>query len=563
MSVWDDAAAAAGRYGDDATALIRRLLGRPRPAAGSAVDNFAYDLGADVPFVPRPAAAADAVEEAIDPAADMAAAASATARQREAVQAAEQAALDQSQAAAAQARYRRSTAPPPSLPPEAKVAAAGAAAGGAGLALFGDDEPVVTSGGTAELAAEVPPLAVKPEPEVGAPAPKSPSAPAKPAAPLTDRDRLRARRAQLPQVSAPEVANRMAADSLLADEAAARASEREARLQEQYDRDAAARKAVNDKMEAEYEAERASYDENGRPRLPVDRKIYIGNNMKIDPITGRPVNMSDREIEADARADMRTWGGAEPGSARQAQYDPQGYAEWERSIGDKISADAQNELAISASPFASQMRKDSEARQSKSNIDTRQKIYEARANPLARNQMSDDEKARRAAVVRRAQARGNPLEYLGRDDINDWQQYVMSRALLGGQITDPNAVKATHNQQLTELGLRTAMGRGFQPITPETQALGQAQVAKAENELPIEDHATRERDRNEGKLPANSSAGQRVLAKIASEKIGPYATDAEVNEAVREAVKYGIDAAEAEAHFAPRRRSMYQWATGT
>lgn len=347
----------------------------------------------------------------------------------------------------------------------AGVAAAGTAAGLGALGAMRAGRQAVTPGGEAELAAEIPPLVVEPEPEVGAPMPA-----AKPARQQDDLDRLRAARANLPQVLDPRVANRMAADQILAGYQPF--AEYDARIARRDAMDRQAYQAGTDRMEQAYEREKASYDENGRPRLPVDNVTPAGRNMKIDPITGRPVNMSDREIEAQARADMRSWGDEVPGSDNQRRYNPQGAAQWDRQVADKISEDAQNELAISASPFASQMRKDSESRQAEVNKNTRQKIYEARANPLARNQMSDDELAGRDAVVRRAQARSNPLEYLGRGDINDWQRMVAADSMLRGGAgpMTPLGVQATHNQQLTELGQRVAQGLGFGALgNPDAQ----------------------------------------------------------------------------------------------
>lgn len=56
---------------------------------------------------------------------------------------------------------------------------------------------------------------------------------------------------------------------------------------------------------------------------------------------------------------------------------------------------------------------------------------------------------------------------------------------------NPLGVQAAHNQQLTELGLRVATGRGFQPMTPAQEAAANAQAQSLENQLPADQQASR------------------------------------------------------------------------
>lgn len=174
--------------------------------------------------------------------------------------------------------------------------------------------------------------------------------------------------------------------------------------------------------------------------------------------------------EAESRAEFAKWASASPGSARQAQYDPQAFAAWEQAQADKRQAQYANEretYGVADGPgwanrltpeqaSARQARADSDARQANSNRDVRQAIFEARS--LARNQPSEDELTRRAAVVRRAQARGNPLEYLGRTDVGDWQKMVASQALLAGRTPDttPLSVQAKGSELEEKLALMRA-----------------------------------------------------------------------------------------------------------
>jgi hypothetical protein len=89
----------------------------------------------------------------------------------------------------------------------------------------------------------------------------------------------------------------------------------------------------------------------------------------------------------------------------------------------------------------------------------------------AHNARNSDKQARelqwRAQVMMNA---GNRLGALALPGLNDWQR----AAIVGGPT--PAAVEATKNQQLTELGLRVAQGRGFQQATPEQQAMAAQQA---------------------------------------------------------------------------------------
>lgn len=80
-----------------------------------------------------------------------------------------------------------------------------------------------------------------------------------------------------------------------------------------------------------------------------------------------------------------------------------------------------------------------------------------------------------------------------------------------------------------------------------------AAAAAIESGLPLDQQVQLTRDRNGGTLPANSPAGVALLQQIENDVIGPFATEAEVDQAVRQAVAAGIPLADAEAHFAPRR----------
>lgn len=109
----------------------------------------------------------------------------------------------------------------------------------------------------------------------------------------------------------------------------------------------------------------------------------------------------------------------------------------------------------------------------------------------------DAEKAdRQQAVIRRAQARYNPMEYMNRDDVNDWQRMVAADGMLrrGYRGATPLDVEGAHNKQLTDLGLRVAQGQGFQQLTPEQRQLVEIKAAEAERGVPAEERAAKYRD---------------------------------------------------------------------
>ena len=111
--------------------------------------------------------------------------------------------------------------------------------------------------------------------------------------------------------------------------------------------------------------------------------------------------------------------------------------------------------------------------------------------------MRDAAKAdRQQAVIRRAQAQTNPLEYMNRGDISEWNRFAAAQNVLGGRVrgATPNDVAAARNEQLTALGLRVAQGQGFQQQPPGQEALVAMKVAEAERGVPAEERAPKYRD---------------------------------------------------------------------
>jgi hypothetical protein len=138
----------------------------------------------------------------------------------------------------------------------------------------------------------------------------------------------------------------------------------------------------------------------------------------------------------------------------------------------------------------------------------------------------------------------------------DQRDDAMRYMLPGGALSA--SVDARQLDQAAALAGKSILGAFAS--NPGALAMQQTQQTAAESQLPVEAHADVERKRNKGVLPASSAAGQRVLKQIGEEKIGPYATVSEVDDAVQAAVDAGIDRKEAEKYYAPRRRSFPQWA---
>jgi hypothetical protein len=159
---------------------------------------------------------------------------------------------------------------------------------------------------------------------------------------------------------------------------------------------------------------------------------------------------------------------------------------------------------------------------------------------------------------RGTKAAANAWTMMGDQGLTDDQRSSLRYMLPGGQFAAE--VDARANQQAFELAKQMALGAGFQDTnSPAAQAALTAKAAQAQEALPPEAAAEAERASNGGVLPANSSAGQRMLKKIEQETIGPVALQSEVDTAVEAAVAAGVPRSEAEKFFAPRRKNWNEW----
>jgi hypothetical protein len=110
--------------------------------------------------------------------------------------------------------------------------------------------------------------------------------------------------------------------------------------------------------------------------------------------------------------------------------------------------------------------------------------------------MRDAEKAdRQQAVIRRAQAQNNPLEYMNRDDIGGFNQMVAADAMLrrGYRGATPLDVEAEVAKAEALQQLRMSLGQGAQ-TSPASERLMDAKVAEAERARPATERAALYRD---------------------------------------------------------------------
>lgn len=118
-------------------------------------------------------------------------------------------------------------------------------------------------------------------------------------------------------------------------------------------------------------------------------------------------------------------------------------------------------------------------------------VLDAATRDLMANSGGVDRRAKQKAdardiITRRAQLRNNPMEYLGRDDVDDWQRMVMARALVGASGFTPVEMQAQQNKMLQQLGERFLQGGGGRPLDPAQAAAIAAQTQRQQGELPTD-----------------------------------------------------------------------------
>lgn len=202
------------------------------------------------------------------------------------------------------------------------------------------------------------------------------------------------------------------------------------RAQEEADAQVAA-------LESQYEAERASYDPVGRPRLGAPMPGQNGRFQFRARGDG-----TEAVVEADpaaaVNADFARWADEEPGSDRQRMYNPQGYAEAmaAREQERLARAAAEQEMyGVAEGPNWRENLTDEQlaAREARSEADRRQAENNkaTRANVQGTDSYKKYEAKKAKLEANRVLMQQNPFLTLGDPSLTDLQREVLSRNLLG------------------------------------------------------------------------------------------------------------------------------------
>lgn len=233
----------------------------------------------------------------------------------------------------------------------------------------------------------------------------------------------------------------------------------------------------------------------GRRPVPQSERVY-----QDDPTGGMAAQVAAREAEA-----ARNW--AERGEVygRQAEEYRRKYGDPRVGItpeqqanrdADTRARDAQAEamreqrihsLAERAgvSPEQARAMMDEARPEADGPLTHAQRLVETQAlRDMAQARRQADLDARRAALVRTRMAQTNPLEYMNRPDISDWNRMVAADALLrsGYRGATPLDVDQAAETALALQQQRMALGQGFQNI-PEQRELMQLQLEQKRREL--------------------------------------------------------------------------------
>jgi len=226
-----------------------------------------------------------------------------------------------------------------------------------------------------------------------------------------------------------------------------------------------------------------------------------------------PVGPQITPERVQALGDFMEFANETPGTARQAQYDPESYEQFREGVRNDIRQGAQKEMATYGTGSAEQLRQSAEAgnlaaaeqlarRAERAASEDRVRIaqrgrpdfYEERlraasgfgpagfADPAAPTvaelesaayrQRYDTRQAdlasRKQALIRTRQAQTNPLEYMNRDDIGGFNQMVAADAMLrrGYRGATPLDVEAEVAKAEALQQLRMSLGQGAQTMDP-------------------------------------------------------------------------------------------------
>lgn len=346
----------------------------------------------------------------------------------------------------------------------------------------------------------------------------------------------------------------------------------------------------------------------GQRDLDVRRRLMEqrGQFYEMPDGTRIPVGRDPTAAEMRGFREFEDWTNETPGSERQALYNPAGYEEFREGVRQDIQDRARQQLVdygegpdsnpdLTADQLTNRAaRAESENRVYNNPWEVRRRRqrlamkagaspaeaaeaidqqYALEGRPLSfedRLRMQGDlaraqgQRDRRGLFAQRGVLRGAGLSpavgdmrnrfddligRLGQEGMNDWQRAGIIAGLTPNAQTanpTPLGVDAVGAQN----ALRMLNAEALAGHDPSVRGMRELQAAGAEAQLPLPVRADRERDANNGVLPAQSPAGQAVLADIAATTVGgTYTTDFEYNRAVERAVSEGIPRPDAEAYF--------------
>lgn len=324
------------------------------------------------------------------------------------------------------------------------------------------------------------------------------------------------------------------------------------------------------------------------------------------PVGADPTAASMRNLRG-----FEDWANETPGTERQALYNPAGYEEFREGVRQEIQDRARQQLETYGDGLANPTQKQLDAREARKASEERVnnspwQVRQRRQQLAMRAGLTPAQAAE--AISEKYVADGAPLSFedqlrmrgdLSRIEARQLRKGKVAQQaeLAGGQPTGgPFGTKATTtaiNQlgpgwreialldRLTQgrvggptplgvdaVGAQNAMrmldAQALAGMNPAARGLQELQAAGAEANLPTPVRAERERAANNGVLPAQSAAGQAVLAEIAADVIGDtYATDYEFNAAVDAAVAEGVPRADAESYYRIYARKKNRGVIGT
>jgi hypothetical protein len=242
----------------------------------------------------------------------------------------------------------------------------------------------------------------------------------------------------------------------------------------------------------------------GKTDLDYRRRLQEQQGFIRTPQGMIPAGPQITPERVESLRDFTDWANETPGTARQAVYDPEGYEQFREGVRDDIRNRAQwEEMTFGAgpdravSPLQRQNRAARKLSEDRVRDAQRGDFYkdrlmvdqgvvppapgpDATVEELERAAFRDryarrqaELEGRQQSLIRTRQAQTNPLEYMNRSDISNWNRFAAAQSVLGGRVrgATPNDVAAARNEQLTALGLRVAQGQGFQQSPPGQEEL--------------------------------------------------------------------------------------------